>query len=228
MPPSHRFIITIDGAAGTGKSTVAQELARRLGTDFLDTGAMYRAVAVLAVEQNITPSDGATLAVAIRKAGIQFDWESTPPTIMLGGIDISERVRDLEISGVVSTVAKQPEVREVLVEQQRIIGENHPLLVTEGRDQGSIVFPQAHARFFLTAAVNERTRRRANQLRKAGSTVNEKEVQQDIETRDFIDSTRTDGPLTCPDGAIVIDTSSMSMEEVVNFMEEEVKTLLSS
>jgi len=221
-------VITIDGAAGTGKSTVAQELARRLGTDCLDTGAMYRAAAVLSVEQNINPLDGNSLASAIRKIGIQFDWESTPPTIMLGGIDISNRVRDLEISGVVSTVAKQPEVREILVEQQRKIGETHPLLVTEGRDQGSVVFPQAKVRFFLTAAVDERTRRRANQLRKAGSSVKEEEVQQDIETRDLIDSTRTDGPLTCPDGAIVIDTSSLSMEEVVDLMEEEVNTLLST
>ena len=149
MPLSHRFIITIDGAAGTGKSTVAQELARRLGTDCLDTGAMYRAVAVLAVEQNITPSDGATLAVAIRKAGIQFDWESTPPTIMLGGIDISERVRDLEISGVVSTVAKQPEVREVLVEQQRIIGEKSSTACDRGKRSRLNCIPASTRSFFL-------------------------------------------------------------------------------
>ena len=226
MSLSHRFVVTIDGAAGTGKSTVAQELARRLGTECLDTGAMYRAIAVLSVDFNIDPTDGEKLTTAIRKIGIHFDWEKKPPTIHIGNDDVSQRVRELDISGVVSIVAKQTEVREFLVEQQRAIGENHPLLVTEGRDQGSVVFPNADMKFFLEATVDERTKRRVKQLRDAGTTVNDDEIQQDIEARDEIDSTRIDGPLSCPDDAIVINTSSMSMTEVVDVMESEVATLL--
>ena len=221
-----RFVVTIDGAAGTGKTSVAQELARRLGTDCLDTGAMYRAIAVLSVDHGIAPDDGVALAKLIQELGIRFDWNHEPASILLGGVDVSSRIRDLDVSGVVSIVAKQPEVRKVLVEQQRRIGEEHPLLVTEGRDQGSIVFPDAEVRFFLEAKMDERTKRRVKQLRQSGKTVENSQVLQDISERDKIDSTRTDGPLTCPEGAIVIDTSDKTMMEVVDSMEQTVRTAL--
>jgi len=226
MPQTERFVVTIDGAAGTGKSTVAHELANRLGTECLDTGAMYRAVAVLAVDHGFDCNAGEQLADAVRERTIHFDWEKDPPTIHLGNEDVSKRIRDLEISRVVSIVAKQPEVREVLVEQQRAIAQAHPLLVSEGRDQGSVVFPNAAARFFLTADATERTKRRVKQLKESGATVNAEEVQRDIETRDQIDSTRATSPLVCPNGAIVIDTSTMTITEVVNAMELEVTALL--
>ncbi len=219
MSEGDRIVITIDGAAGTGKSSVAQELARRLGTECLDTGAMYRAVAVLAIDFSIDPTAGEKLAQGIRQKGIRFDWSQSPPTILLDGKDISRRIRDLDVSSVVSIVAKQSEVRAVLVEQQRAIGELHPLLVTEGRDQGSVVFPEANFRFFLTAEVEQRTRRRVKQLRDTGHAVDDEIVQKDIRSRDQIDSTRTDGPLTCPEGAVVIDTSPLSMDEVVDHMQ---------
>ena len=221
-----RFVVTIDGAAGTGKTSVAQELARRLGTDCLDTGAMYRAIAVLSVDHGIAPDDGVALAKLIQELGIRFDWNHEPASILLGGVDVSSRIRDLDVSGVVSIVAKQPEVRKVLVEQQRRIGEEHPLLVTEGRDQGSIVFPDAEVRFFLEAKMDERTKRRVKQLRESGKNVENSQVLQDISERDKIDSTRTDGPLTCPEGAIVIDTSDKTMMEVVDSMEQSVRTAL--
>ena len=226
MTSMPRFVVTIDGAAGTGKTSVAQELARRLGTDCLDTGAMYRAIAVLSVDQGIAPDDGVALAKLIQELGIRFDWNHEPASILLGGVDVSSRIRDLDVSGVVSIVAKQPEVRKVLVEQQRRIGEEHPLLVTEGRDQGSIVFPDAEVRFFLEAKMDERTKRRVKQLRQSGKTVENSQVLQDISERDKIDSTRTDGPLTCPEGAIVIDTSDKTMMEVVDSMEQTVRTAL--
>jgi len=227
MEQSRRFVVTIDGAAGTGKTSVAQLLAHRLGTDCLDTGAMYRAVAVLAIDDDINPNDGELLCKAIQKAGITFDWNKSPPPVCLGGKDVSKRIRELDVSGVVSVVAKQPEVRSVLVEQQRKIGETHPLLVTEGRDQGSVVFPDAPIRFFLEAPVDVRTQRRVKQLKAGGSEVQSKEVQQDIEARDQLDSTRIDGPLTCPEGAIIIDTSKLSRDEVVDFMETKVRDVLS-
>ena len=226
MTSMPRFVVTIDGAAGTGKTSVAQELARRLGTDCLDTGAMYRAIAVLSVDHGIAPDDGVALAKLIQELGIRFDWNHEPASILLGGVDVSSRIRDLDVSGVVSIVAKQPEVRKVLVEQQRRIGEEHPLLVTEGRDQGSIVFPDAEVRFFLEAKMDERTKRRVKQLRQSGKTVENSQVLQDISERDKIDSTRTDGPLTCPEGAIVIDTSDKTMMEVVDSMEQSVRTAL--
>lgn len=223
-----RFVVTIDGAAGTGKTSVAQELARRLGTDCLDTGAMYRAIAVLSVDHGIAPDDGVALAQSIQVLGIRFDWNHEPASILLGDVDVTSRIRDLDVSGVVSIVAKQPEVRKVLVEQQRRIGEEHPLLVTEGRDQGSIVFPDAEVRFFLEAKMDERTKRRVKQLRESGKTVENSQVLQDISERDKIDSTRTDGPLTCPEGAIVIDTSNKTMMEVVDSMEQSVRAVLST
>ena len=226
MTSMPRFVVTIDGAAGTGKTSVAQELARRLGTDCLDTGAMYRAIAVLSVDHGIAPDDGVALAKLIQELGIRFDWNHEPASILLGGVDVSSRIRDLDVSGVVSIVAKQPEVRKVLVEQQRRIGEEHPVLVREGRDQGSIVFPDAEVRFFLEAKMDERTKRRVKQLRQSGKTVENSQVLQDISERDKIDSTRTDGPLTCPEGAIVIDTSDKTMMEVVDSMEQSVRTAL--
>ena len=228
MTSMPRFVVTIDGAAGTGKTSVAQELARRLGTDCLDTGAMYRAIAVLSVDHGIAPDDGVALAQSIQVLGIRFDWNHEPASILLGGVDVTSRIRDLDVSGVVSIVAKQPEVRKVLVEQQRRIGEEHPLLVTEGRDQGSIVFPDAEVRFFLEAKMDERTKRRVKQLRESGKTVENSQVLQDISERDKIDSTRTDGPLTCPEGAIVIDTSNKTMMEVVDSMEQSVRAVLST
>ena len=123
-------IITIDGAAGTGKSSVASLLAKKIGAGCLDSGAMYRAVAVLAKDFDIDPKDGPKLAAKVNDVGISFNWENDPPTVMLGERDVSERIRELDISGIVSSVAKQPEVRAVLMGQQRIIASSHPLLVT--------------------------------------------------------------------------------------------------
>ena len=223
MSQDHRLVITIDGAAGTGKTSVARELARRLGTDCLDTGAMYRAVGVIAVDQGVDPSDGEKLAKLVTEQGIRFDWSQSPPPILLAGIDISVRIRDLDVSAVVSVVAEQSEIRKVLVEQQRKISQDHPTLVTEGRDQGSVVFPDAMAQFYLEAAMPERTKRRLLQLQESGTKTDAEAVELDITSRDKIDSSREDSPLTCPNGAVVIDTSDKTMLEVVDIMEQVVR-----
>ena len=225
---TQHFVITIDGAAGTGKTTVARELAKRLGTECLDTGAMYRAIAVIAVDHGIDPEDGVALAAALTVRGVRFDWEQEPPAILLGGKDVSQRIRDLDISSVVSIVAKHPEVRKVLVKQQRKIRDDRSMLVAEGRDQGSVVFPDAPVRFFLVADMDERTNRRVKQLRELGSEVEVETVQQDIQARDYIDSTREASPLICPDGAIRIDTSDKTIEEVTDIMEDAVRSFLSA
>ncbi|MDP7005654.1 MAG: (d)CMP kinase [Phycisphaerales bacterium] len=226
MQSLQRLVVTIDGAAGTGKSSVAHELAKRLGTECLDTGAMYRAVSVLVVDYGIEADDGIGLATKTKELGITFNWKKSPPSILLGGKDVSSRIRDLDVSSVVSVVASHPEVRDILVDQQREIAEEHPLLVTEGRDQGSIVFPNSPARFFLTANVEERTRRRVKQLREEGKTVDQDQIHKNIMSRDKIDSTREKDPLVCPDGAIVVDTSKLSMVEVVDLLEQSVQSLL--
>jgi cytidylate kinase len=213
------LVITIDGPAGTGKSTVARMLARRLGVDFLDTGAMYRAAAVLAIEQGIDPGDGRVLAAALRRTGVRFDWSADPPVVLLGGRDVSSRIRDMDVSGIVSIVAAEPAVREFMVEEQRKIAADRPRLVSEGRDQGSVVFPRAPLRLYLDADVEVRAQRRAEQLRGAGKPVDRARIVSDIVERDRRDSTRGDGPLIRPEGAVVVDTTRRSAEEVVDELE---------
>ena len=137
---------------------------------------------------------------------------------MMDGRDISRRIREMDVSGIVSDIAKCSPVRAVLVEAQRRIGAEHPRLVTEGRDQGSIVFPEATIRFYLDADPRVRALRRVRQLSASGMEVDVAEVTEDIRRRDQIDSTRSDGPLICPEGAIIIDTSELEVDQVVDRM----------
>lgn len=223
-----RLIITIDGPAGTGKSTVAHRLARRLGMEFLDTGAMYRAACLLAIERRIDPSDGARLAEELTRTSMEFDWSADPPALLLGGRHVSERIRDLDVSRDVSTVAGQKRVREVLVEKQREIAREHPQLVTEGRDQGSVVFPDADLRVYLDASPEVRARRRYEQLREAGKDVTFESVLEDVRNRDELDSTRQVGPLVRPEGAVVVDSSNLSLDDTVDCLERIVREHIDS
>ncbi|MGI9015289.1 MAG: (d)CMP kinase [Phycisphaerales bacterium] len=220
------MIITIDGPAGTGKSTVAHALAQRLGLEFLDTGAMYRAAALLSIDADIDPGAGATLADALRERSMHFDWKSDPPALLLGDRDVTSRIRDRDVNERVSLVAREAEVRSVLVEWQRRIGSDHPRLVTEGRDQGSVAFPDASIKFYLDARPDVRAQRRGDQLEQAGRTVDRSEILREIIRRDAIDSTRADSPLTQPPDAIAIDTSDMTLEQVVDRLESEVRAAL--
>ncbi len=223
--PSNR-IITIDGPAGSGKSTVAHLLAERLGIDYLDSGAMYRAATLLALRRNIDPADGDILAPVLEEATLRFEWTLSPPPLFLDGDDVSSAIRTMEVSSQVSEVARQGIIRDVLVRQQRRIASEHPQLVTEGRDQGSVVFPDALIHFYLHADPAVRARRRVDQLAGQGTMVKLEEIIADIERRDRIDSTRSVGPLVRPDGAVDIDSSSMSIEEVVEVMVVAVETVL--
>jgi cytidylate kinase len=221
-----RLIVTVDGPAGTGKSTVAHRLGERLGLAYLDTGAMYRAAALIAIEAGIAPDDGDGLADALARTSLHFNWQTDPPRLMLGDRDVSRRIRDMDVSAIVSIVAAQSAVRCTLVAQQRRAAEEHPRLVTEGRDQGSVVFPDATVRFYLDARAEVRAQRRVAQLAEAGAAVDEEEVRADIGRRDHIDSTRADSPLTCPSGAIVVDTSDLTIDEVVQTLQEHVEAAL--
>lgn len=219
-------IITIDGPAGTGKSTVARALAERLGLDCLDTGALYRAVALLALESGVSLDDGPALASLAQEAELGFDWTGDPPRICIGDRDVSERIRDLDVSSLVSSVARQPAVRAVLDSAQRRIARDRPRLVTEGRDQGSVVFPDADVRFFLDADEDVRAQRRANQLAQRGDRVDEEAVRSDIRRRDETDRNRAAAPLVQPEGSIRIDSTSLDVERVVDHMVDVVRKVM--
>src|SRR5262249_45319817 len=146
------------------------------------------AAALLALEQHINPADGPALARAADQARMHFDWSASPPCLMLGDRDVSERIRELDVAGVVSIVAAQPELRRELVSEQRRIAREHPRLVSEGRDQGSVVFPDAAVRFYLDADADIRAARRAAQLSAAGRPVGHERAMTEIRQRDVLDA----------------------------------------
>lgn len=210
------LIIAIDGPAGTGKSSVARDLAAELGLEFLDTGAMYRAATALALDRGLSTTNENGIAELVRQADLHFDWTTDPPTLMAFGRSIMHRLRDADVAAYVSPVSSLPAVRRVLVEKQRRIGEVHPRLVSEGRDQGSVVFFDADVKIYLDASAKVRAQRRVDQLRAMGHPANLDAIEREISERDHLDSTRTVGPLMCPDDAVRFDTSSLTRREVVD------------
>jgi cytidylate kinase len=213
------IIITIDGPAGTGKSSVARQLAKRLGLDFLDTGAMYRAATAIAIDRGIGIDNPDALIETLREARIRFDWRKDPPAILAWNTPLCERIRDADVTASVSPFAGIASLRALMVEKQRAIASDHPRLVTEGRDQGSVVFPDATVKFFLTASVAERARRRWRQLTDAGQPADLERLEAEIDERDQSDMSRKVGPLTRPDRAVVLDTSSLAFGQVVDELE---------
>ncbi len=204
------MIITIDGPAGAGKSTVARGLARRLGFGFLDTGAMYRAVALAGLRGNIDwrrPDDLARLAATLR-------IELVGDRVILDGEDVSEAIRTQETTAVTRYSAANPDIRAYLVELQRAMAAKSDF-VTEGRDQGTVAFPAAAFKFFVTASPEERARRRLLDLQKQGESTTLQQVLQDQTRRDRQDSSREVGPLAKADDAIEILTDGMTIDEVV-------------
>jgi CMP/dCMP kinase len=210
------MIITIDGPAGTGKSTVAQTVARELEFDFLDTGAMYRAIGLAAIRRHANLQDAREISYVAKLAKITFDFSAHPPGIFLNGEPVGHLLRAGDTTQAASSVAVVPAVREILVRQQQEIGASRPNLVTEGRDQGTVVFPHAELKFYLDATPVERARRRANQLRSRGEVVDLAQLQTQITDRDTRDAKRAVGPLAIPKDSQVIDTTSLSLQEVVD------------
>lgn len=223
MSEASRVLVTIDGPAGCGKSSVAGRLARRLGAAVLDTGAMYRAAALLALRCGIAPEEGERIATLLRAHEIRFDWSADPPVILLDGEPVEQEIRSPEVTAAAALVAGQVPVRMAMVAAQRCEASRHPRLVSEGRDQGSVVFPDADVRFFLDAPVETRAQRRARQLVAEGRPADEAAIGVAIRERDRLDRIRSVGPLVRPAGAIEIDTGSLTLEQVVDRLEEEVR-----
>lgn len=212
------MIVAIDGPAGAGKSTVSKEVARRLGFTCLDTGAMYRAIAWQAIQNGVDFDDSRGLDQVANNYCIEFAYdqgEPSPSGVLMGGVDVTRAIRTAEIDRVVSLVSKEPLVRAALVAQQQRIG-NGGNYVVEGRDIGTVVFPDAAVKVFLFASAEERARRRVAQNAERGiGSVDYDEVLADIVKRDEIDSSRDSSPLEPAADAVMLDSSDLSIEEVI-------------
>lgn len=216
------MIITIDGPAGSGKSTAARKLAAKLGIAYLDTGAMYRAIAFSALEQGISLKDEEGIVRVATSAVIDVDCGPTHTRVTLNGTDVSEAIRSMAVNQATSFVARIPRIREMLVQKQRDIGKKLGSLVTEGRDQGSVVFPDADLKFFLDASIEKRGLRRYQELVADGEDAAYELILENLRERDGNDR-RQWAPLLEPATAIHIDTTQMTIHEVVERLLEEVR-----
>lgn len=206
-----RITIAIDGPAGAGKSTISKEIAKKLNIQYIDTGAMYRALTLKVIRANIELNDASKIVNILKKTSIKFINNH----IYLDGDIVDEEIRTNEVSNTVSIIAKIKEVREILVELQRQIAKNSSVIM-DGRDIGSYVLPDADYKFYVTASVEERGKRRYKELLKKGVKTSLEDIIKEIEKRDKIDSTREFAPLVKSPNAIVIDTTNKTIEECVN------------
>ena len=206
--------IAIDGPAGSGKSTVARRVAEKLGLLYLDSGAMYRAVTVLAIQGGLA-AESPELLEQVKACHIEF--ENNGKTILLNAEDVSVLIRTLAVDRLVADVAKIPEIRhEIVKHQQRIGGEGS--IIAEGRDLTTIVFPNADFKFYLDASVTERAKRRLTEIQRQNADMTLAAVEAEISDRDEKDKTRAHSPLRAADDAIIVDTTDKTINEVVNFI----------
>jgi CMP/dCMP kinase len=211
-------VVAIDGPSGAGKSTVARRVAEELGREVLDTGAMYRAVTLAVLEAGVDPTDGGAGAALAERVQI----EQRGPVTILDGRDVSVEIRSPEVDAAVSTVSAHPGVRRVLVAHQRSWVLTHGGGVVEGRDIGTVVFPDAVVKVFLTASESERARRRRAEADPDGA-VSVETVREDLGRRDRLDSTRAASPLVAAADALRIDTTGRSVDDVVREIVEQVR-----
>jgi cytidylate kinase len=212
------MIITIDGPAGAGKSNAARGLAQRLGFDFLDTGAMYRAVTLAALRAALSLRDEAALTTLL----VDLHLEMPPAHVLLNGEDVTRAIRTAEVTAASGAVADSPVVRRRLTAWQRQIAEGRNF-VTEGRDQGTLVFPDAACKFFLTADPVERARRRQREMAARGEALPLEEVLRAQEVRDERDAARDLAPMVPAPEAIVLDTTHLTLDQVIDRMEQKVR-----
>lgn len=211
-------IIAIDGPAGAGKSTVARALAARLGYFLLDTGAIYRTLALLAREGGVSWDDGPALGQLVLAMPLRFGRGAEEGRVFLGERDVSAEIRTPEVSLGASRVSTHAEVRAALLPVQRQLAESGPCVV-EGRDVGTVVLPQAPVKFFLTASAEVRAQRRYDELRRKGVATAPHEILRDQQERDRRDETRETAPLRQAEDALLVDTSGLALEAVVDHLE---------
>ena len=209
------MVITIDGPAGSGKSTIAQLVAERLGAGFLDTGAMYRAVTLAAMRSGVDLTDEESLVGVMDGNEFRFAITDSHTQVSINGVDETDAIRDPAFTVNVEYIASAPKLRAKLVKMQRSLAGYLEKIVTEGRDQGTIAFADADFKFFLVAGLAERARRRQAQLKENGKEVDLEELKQQILQRDASDEAREVGPLVCAEDAITIDTTELNIEQVI-------------
>ena len=219
---SKGLIIAIDGPAGSGKSTSAKLIAKKLGYLYIDTGAMYRAITFLAFE-NGAINDEAKIIELARNSEIKLKYNNGDLVILLNKRDVSKEIRSSDVNVYVSNVSKISAVRKLLVEKQREMGEKGQGIVMEGRDIGTVVFPYADVKIFLTASLDTRADRRAKEYFENGSKVIVEDIKNNLSRRDKIDSSRSDSPLIKAPDAIAIDTTSITIDDQVNLIIEQIK-----
>jgi len=217
------MIVTIDGTVGSGKSTAAAGLARRLGAAHLDTGAMYRALTLKALETGTDLEDPEALAALAASSRIDLDAAPGAQRVLLDGRDVTRAIRENRVSTQSHYLARTAEVRQVLVRLQREFAARAGSVVTEGRDQGTVVFPDADVKFFLDAAPEIRARRRQLELEARGECKSYREVLDELRQRDHRDSTREADPLRPADDAVRVDTSAVEVEEMIETLVSEVR-----
>ncbi len=216
-------VIAIDGPAGSGKSTIAKLLSKRLGLNYIDTGATYRTITLLALKNNLKLDDEKSILNLAKKSKIEIECkplnEMDYTKVKLNGEDVTEEIRSSQVGKAVSIVSKLSGVRKFLVEFQRNLAKNGPS-VLEGRDIGTVVFPNAILKIYLTAKNEERIKRRLIQQKEKGDIASIDKIKDEIETRDKIDSTREDSPLKIPEDAVVIDNTNLTIEETYQIIKK--------
>ena len=215
------LIIAIDGPSGAGKSTLGQMLARKLGLLYIDTGSMYRAVALAVIESTISETDH--VAVGSLAGRVEIDLAGNPESlsVSLNGQDVTERIRDEDVTNISSIISTIPAVRRAMVKRQRELGQRGAVM--NGRDIGTVVFPEADIKFFLTASPAERAQRRLVEERKHNPAANYDDVFADMTERDRRDTTRTDSPLIAASDAVIIDSTGVPLDHVFQRMMREIE-----
>lgn len=207
-------VLTIDGPSGAGKGTVSRAVAKKLGWNYLDSGSIYRSLAIAVIDGGIPADDEAAVAAAAARMNLQFDCGEAL-RVFLDGAEVTDRLGSEATANIASRVASLPEVRRVLLQKQRDF-QRPPGLVADGRDMGTVVFPEAAYKVFLTAGAEERALRRYKQLKEKGINANLIQITQEIEERDRRDQERQTAPLAMSSDALYIDSSALSIEAVIN------------
>jgi CMP/dCMP kinase len=221
MSMPQKLIVAIDGPAGSGKSTSAKIVAQKLGYLYIDTGAMYRAVTLLSIK-NKTSKDEDVIKLA-DKIDIKLDFVDGETKVKVNDEDVTGAIRTREVNSRVSEISKIEGVRKILVKKQREMSDGSRGIVMEGRDIGTVVFPEADVKIFMTASIEARSERRMKEYMEKGTDISLEDVKENLLSRDKIDSQRDVSPLTKADGAVDVDTSKVSISEQVNIILEEIK-----